>query len=204
MSAITDGFGPRVVPAGLAPRRGSTFPAPVDRADRTERSVPSRTGDLAPSYEAHGRVWAEAAKTRQLDQTLGRLSDRTGELKVRLERVKLYPPYPLDETPRAAAIREFNGLAEEVRRMNVVMSADGVSVTSLAPNASTAEAERVVSALTQAGAGLDARRAGLAAAAAAPGARGAESRSVEIGSRLGDGTLGGISRHAGDILRQVG
>lgn len=210
MAAITDGFGPGFVTAASAARRAlPSPPVPTGRTDRQAWAQPagrgeSNRGDLVRLYEARGRAWTEAAKARQLDQALGRLSEHAGEVKVRLEQVKLYPPYPIDEFRRAETIREFNGLAAEVRRMNVVIDGGGVSLRSLAPNASTDEAERAVGALTQAGAGIEARRAGLAAAVAAPGAGGAESRSLDIGSRLGDGTVGGISRQAGDLLRQVG
>lgn len=210
MAAITDGLGPGLVPAASAARRA--FPSPPVPTGRADRQAPaqlagrgeSNRGDLVRLYEARGRAWTDAAKTRQLDRTLGQLSEHAGEVKVRLEQVKLYPPYPIDESRRAETIREFNGLAAEVRRMNVVIDGGGVSLTSLAPNASTDEAERAVSGLTQAGTGIEAQRAGLAAAAAAPGAGGAESWSLDIGSRLGDGTGGGISRQAGDLLRQIG
>ncbi len=210
MAAITDGFGPGFVPPPSAARRALPSPpvptGPVDHLGPAPLAGQgeSNRGDLVRLYEARGRGWTDAVKTRQLDRTLGQLSEHAGEVKVRLEQVKLYPPYPIDESRRAETIREFNGLAAEVRRMNVVLDGGGVSLTTLAKNASTDEAERAVSALTDAGASLEARRASLAAAAAAPGAGRAESQSLDIGSRLGDGAGSGISRQAGDLLRQIG
>lgn len=175
MTAITDGFGPNIVPAGSVARRAWSLPSPpAERAGRTESSA-----------------------TRQLDRTRGRLAEKTNEIRTRLEPVKLYPPDPIDEPRRAAAVREFNGLAAEVKRMNVVISA-------LDPNASTAEAEQAVTSLPQVGEGLQGRRAGLAAGAAVPGAGPAEGQSLAIGSALGDGDGGGISRQAGDVLCQIG
>ena len=76
---------------------------------------------------------------------------------------------PVAEPRRAAALREFNGLAAEVKRMNVV-------ITALDPNPSTAEAEPAVT----------------------------QGQTLVIGSGRRDGDVGGISRQAGDVLRQIG
>ena len=196
MAVITDGFGPNIVPAGSVARRAWSLPSPPERAGRTQSSEQAG-GPGEASRLGNPARWAEAAATRQLDRTLGRLSDKTHEIGTKLEQVKMYPPYPIDEPRRAAAIREFNGLAAEVQRMNVI-------ITALDPHASTAEAEQAVTSLTQVGEGLQGRRAGLAAAAAVPGAGRAEGQSLAIGGALGDTDVGGISRQAGDVLRQIG
>ena len=149
MAVITDGFGPSIVPAGSAARRARSLPSSqAERAGRTQSSEQA-AGPREASRFGNPARWAEAAATRQLDRTLGRL-------------------------------------------------------TALDPNASTAEAEQAVTSLTQVGEGLQARRAGLAAGAAVPSAGRAEGRRLALGSALGDGDVGGISRQAGDLLGPIG
>jgi hypothetical protein len=155
-------------------------------------------------YEARGQRFDEAVVIRQVDRTLGRLSGEADGVKTRLEQVKLYPPYPIDESRRARAIRDFNGLTAEVRRMNVIIDTAGASPTSLGPNASTEEAELAVSALAQVGIGIQAKRASLATETAPPPPATAARQSLEVAAQLGDSDIGGISRDTGDVLRRIG
>ncbi len=206
MAAIAGGVGPRFAPAEVAAGRATPFPSvPGGR-----REVPANTGDIASTeglvrfYEAQGQRFDEAVTIRQVDRTLGRLFGETDDVKVRLEQVKLYPPYPIDESRRARAIRDFNGLTAEVRRMHVTIDPAGASLTSLSPNASTEEAERAVSALAQVGIGIQAKRAVLAAETAPPPAGSATRQSLEVAAQLGESDIGGISRNSGDVLRRIG
>ncbi len=206
MAAITGGFGPRLALPDLA--AGRAMPIPSVRAGRLE--VPPSAGDPGRSegvvrwYEARGQRFDEAVKIRQVDRTLGRLVDEVDEVKVRLEQVKLYPPYPIDESRRAQAIRDFNGLTAEVKRMHVIIDTAGASLTSLAPNASTDDAEQAVGALTQVGIGIRASRLSLAAQSAPPEAATAKQQSLEVAAQLRDRDVGGVSRPTGDVLRQIG
>ncbi len=205
--ATTEGVGPRFVPVGPAPTRSS---APSARSERGQSALaepipkPQHLGDLPALFETRRRALAQAVETRQLDRTLGGLSATTSQVKARLEEVKLYPPYPVNESRRAEAIREFNGLAAEARRLAVAFGAPRQSLDALAPNASTAEAEQAISGLTVVGQNVAARRAKLAATAEAPKGAGAETQSIQIGSALGHGDFAGLTRQAGELLRQIG
>lgn len=210
MGAIIDGIGPNFAPTYVG-RQGAALPSPSSssRAGRGKPAQaagagePGRFGELGRLYEARGHGWAEAVRVRQLDGKLGKLADRAGDVKVKLEQVKLYPPFPIDEPRRAAAIREFNGLAEEIKKMETVASGPGLNLATLAPNASTAAAEQAVSALGQAKQGLEARRAALAEQAASGTGGEALANSREVGAALGGTEAGGISRSVSDLLRQL-
>lgn len=210
MGAIIDGIGPSFAPAYVA-RQSAPLPSPTANG-RTGRGQPAqaagageteRFGDLGRLYEARGHGWAEAVRVRQLDGKLGKLADRAGDVKVELEQVKLYPPFPIDEPRRAAAIREFNGLAEEIKKMETNGEAPGVKLTTLAPNASTAAAESAANALLQVQHRLESRRAALAERVASGSGGDAEASSRNVGTALGGGGGTGITGVATDLLRQI-
>jgi len=206
MTAISDGFGTSFAPTGVIGRRQATVSSPPSRADRGQpaqgagASGASRHGELGRLYEERGHVWAEAVRVRQLDRKLGRLADTAGEVKVRLEQVKLYPPYPANESRRAETIREFNGLAAEVRKMITGGETPELTLAPLSPTASTAEAEQGVAALDDVAQRFTAQRNALAAAV---GTSAADVDSSELGQALSTVDQGGISRQVTDLLLEL-
>ncbi len=209
MTAITDGIGITLAPTSVIGRRQAAVPSPSSPADRgqPERSAgaggTSRRGELGRLYEERGHIWAEAVRVRQLDRKLGRLADQAGEVKVRLEQVKLYPPYPANESRRAETIREFNGLTAEVRKMIAGGETPEVGLAPLSAAASTAEAEQGVSRLDDVAHRFDAQRSALAAAVGTTDGTGAEVRSAEVGQALGSVEQSGISRQVTDLLLEL-
>ena len=210
MASITDGIGPSFGPAVLAGRQAASV-SPLS-AGPTGRRQPApsvgedgigRFGDLGRLYEARKHVWTEAVRVRNLDQKLSRVADRAGEVRVKLEQVKLYPPYPVDEPRRAEAIREFNGIAEEVKRRATTGEAPKIGLTALKPHASTAEAEHAAESLGQVREQFQAERATLARNAASGAGAEAESGSHGVGVALGEAHGAGLSVRASDLLRQI-
>jgi hypothetical protein len=159
-----------------------------------------RFGDLGRLWESRGRAWAEAVRIHQLDRRLGRFAEQVSETQHQLEQVKLYPPYPIDEPRRARAIRQFNGLVAEARRL---IHAD-VSPAELGDRATTGEAEAAVVALGRVGGRVAGERASLAdklsAEAEAPEAG---LVSGEVGHRFETWSDGRLTRASGDVLRQI-
>ena len=208
MAAIADGIGSGFTSAGVVGRREPAAPSPP--AGRGSRSQPvNPVPDSGVGYSGLGRlfaarehVWAEAGRVRQQDRKLSQVAKQISDNKTKLEQVKLYPPYPPNESRRAEAIREFNGIAAEVRRLVAEGVVEGVSLPSLESGSSTAEAEAAVAALGAAQTRVQTHRVNLAAQVATPGDRAAESESARLGLALGENDQGGLSRSAGE-LRQI-
>jgi hypothetical protein len=206
MGTITAGIGARSTATGTVDRPAS-LPAP-ERVGRgqAKRSAGAgevgRYGDLGRLWDRRGASWAEAVRVRQLDRKLSRTADRVNETRSDLQQVKLYPPYPIDEPRRAAAIRQFNGIAEEVRRLDAHREAVPVLRT-LGETASTAEAEAAIAALGQFGVAIAGRRAALATLTPSQGELElSESASLEVARSLGDDDLA-LSRRSDELLRQI-
>ncbi|MFN0181417.1 MAG: hypothetical protein ACKVZ0_21620 [Gemmatimonadales bacterium] len=187
--------------------RPASLPAP-ERAGRgqAKRSAGAgevgRYGDLGRLWDQRGARWAEAVRVRQLDRKLSRTADRVNETRDDLQQVKLYPPYPIDESRRAAAIRQFNGIAEEIRRLEAVQEAVP-GLPTLSATASTAEAEGAVAALGRVGVAIAGQRAALTAATSSRGELElAESTSLEVARGLGGEELA-LSRRSDELLRQI-
>ncbi len=170
MTPITDGLGiapPQTAPRerlgvalfGATPRgRSGGNPGPVSGAGAV-----GRFGDLGRLFESRGHQWAEAVKLRQQDGKLSQLARQIDSVTTNLVPVKLYPPYPPDESRRAQAIRDFNGVAAEVAK--VVGPEIGAGLAPLPNQATTGEAERAITGLSQAGQAVAAARQDIAAAA---------------------------------------
>jgi hypothetical protein len=116
--------------------------------------------------------------------------------------VKLYPPYPLDEPKGAAAIRQFNGVADEAARL-VARGTDGIDLRSLEPAAPTADVERAIESLVQLQAAIAEQRS---ARKPAQGSDGGE----HVAALLSDSARGqlvdsgqGLSRQASPLLREL-
>lgn len=139
--------------------------------------------------------WTDAARVRHLDQKLGRVARDAETLRFNLEQVKLYPPYPINESRRAETIRQFNGLATEVARL------EGLTLQALAPNASTERAEQAVADLGALVDTIGSTRASLAAAAASPAESGAAAASRAAGSALAQVDAGLTASDAGFLRR---
>jgi hypothetical protein len=130
---------------------------------------------------------------------LGRLAEQVSEVRTRLDWVKLYPPYPPDEPRRAAAIRQFNGIVAEVRRM--VDQAEPLS-----PTASTEQAERAVAVLSRCETLLRDRRERVQAAiAAGSGPSDGEIEAQIAAVRRGLAPIGQVGMAAGStgLLREL-
>jgi len=210
MSAITDGIGPILAPTQTVGRWASPFPSPsAGRTDRSEPAVPAggddpgHLGDLRRLYEARGQSATEAVHVRQIDRKLSRVADRAGEARGRLDQVKFYPPYPADEPVRAKAIREFNGIAQEVRRMVGNGEAPAVELHALRPGATSVEIEQAASSMGEVQHRFEAERARLAQGASSGPGTDVEASSQGVGSALGEADGAGLSRRAADLLRQI-
>jgi hypothetical protein len=161
-----------------------------------------RFGALGRLFESRGREWADALQLRQRDRKLGRFTEKLQTLRDRLEQVKLYPPYPLDESKRAAAIRQFNGVAEEAARL-VARGTDGIDLGSLAPDAPTADVERAIDALAQLQAAIAERRSSEQPATGGDSGEHAAARlSDSARGQLVDSAKG-LSRQASQLLREL-
>ncbi len=204
MAAITDGVGSSIAPAGTFGRPTLAAP-PRPIAGRgagsfSDAGAVGRFGDLGRLWEGRGRAWAEAVRIHQLDRRLGRFAERVTETQQRLEQVKLYPPYPINESRRAEAIRQFNGLAAEALRL---IDADA-SPGALPERASTAEAEAALVALGTLGGRVARERAALATKLSAEAeVPQAELVSGQIGHRFAASARGGLSGVSVDVLRQI-
>ena len=206
--AITEGIGPGYGATGITGRREPVAPSVPSQRPESGRSEPSagqgvgRHSDLGRLYADRGRVWAEAVQVRQQDRKLARVAEKASAVQAKLDQVKLYPPYPIDEPRRAEAIREFNGLAAEVRKMIATGAAPSVTVTSLPPAASTAQAEQASVEAGQVNERFTATRIELAGSFGTVSISHIEAESVAIGSGLGD-TGAGITRGGSDLLVQL-
>lgn len=207
MAAITDGHGINVALPGVTGKSAVVPPSSPERsagrgtvARSDDAGAVGRFGDLGRLWETRGEEWAAAVRIHQRDRQLGRLADRASETAQRLEQVKLYPPYPVNESRRTQAIREFNGLAAEARRL----VAAGAAPAELGTQATTAEAEVAVAALRQLGGRVAGVRAEVSARfsveAEVPAA---ESTSAEVGEALEGGEDRRLSRGSTDLLRQL-
>lgn len=210
MAAITDGIGPSFSSTGVSGRRDAGRPSsPSNRTDRGRPETSSgpegagRFTGLGQLYQDRGHVYAEAIKVRQLDKKLSRVADQAKDVKVKLDQVKLYPPYPIDEPRRAEAIREFNGLAAEVKKMVASGETPQLELAPLSPTATTAEAEQAAAAAGEVSDRFGAQRAALAGAVDASGAGSAEADATAIASGLSAQAGSGISRQVSDLLIQI-
>src|SRR5262249_28887413 len=113
-----------------------------------------------------------------------------------LEQVKLYPPYPADEPRRAAVIREFNGIAAEVRKLI------GSEVQSLAPTASTNEAEQAVARLRDVSNQARNEQGKVTASVETSQDAGPAAESAQLGTALA-GQPDGLSRTITNALREI-
>lgn len=210
MAAIVDGIGLSITPAQPAGRWAVPLPSPSE--DRTDRSQPAvvaghdgvgRFGELGRLYAARGQVLTEAVHVRQAIRKLSRVADRAGDVGQALERVKFYPPYPTDEPVRAKAFREFNGIAQEVKRMVGNGEAPTVELNALRPGATFAELDQAAQSAVEVQGRFDAQRASLAQHAASGSGVEAEAQSKHVGTELGGVDSAGLSRRAADLLRQI-
>jgi hypothetical protein len=170
MTPITDGLGiatPQTAPrerlgialTGATPRgRSGGHPGVASGAGAV-----GRFGDLGRLFESRGHRWAEAVKLRQQDGKLSQLARQIDSAATNLVPIKLYPPYPPDESRRAQAIRQFNGVAAEVAK--AVGPEIGAGLVPLSDRATTGEAERALDGLSRAGQAVAAARQRIAAAA---------------------------------------
>jgi hypothetical protein len=153
-------------------------------------------------YLDSSQRWAAAVRTRQADQQLGQLSTRLLDTHYELTQVKLYPPYPVDEPRRAAAIRQFNGVAAEVARL-----VPQEKLNPLPNHASTAEATTALDALVRARAAVDAKRTELVQQARGPAGLPSDSEAEQQAQDLRAGFQNtedsGIARAASPLLRQL-
>lgn len=156
------------------------------------------TAELGAGHARSGS-WTDAARVRHLDQKLGRVARDAESLRFNLEQIKLYPPYPVNESRRAETIRQFNGLATEVARLEGLIS--GASLQSLSADASTAQAEQAVADLGALVGALDASRVGLAASFASPADAAAASISRAAGAELAELDTGLTASDAGFLRR---
>jgi hypothetical protein len=185
--------------------RPASLPAP-ERAGRGQAKRSAGAGEVKPygelvrMWERRGASWADAVQVRQIDGKLSRVAEQVSQTRYDLQQVKLYPPYPIDEPRRAQAIRQFNGIAEEVRRLDV---ARNHGMTALGEGASTAEAEAAIAALGRVGSAIAGRRAALAEQAPSRGeVDQAEASSLEVSRSLGDQDLA-LARSSEELLRQI-
>jgi hypothetical protein len=204
---MLDGIGSKFVPARPGEWRDVPSPAPAKLHPSESASSKSvgagdvgRFGDLGRLYEARGREWAEAVRIRQLDRRLSKIDERIGALLEELNQVKLYPPYPADEPRRAAAIRQFNGVAAEVARL-----APERQLSKLPDNASTEVATAALERLQQTRLAVEQRRQELVVRFAAddPAEKEAERQSEDARTQLGDTPEQGLTRTTSDLLRQL-
>ena len=205
MAAISDGlglrppgsgFGRQVGPA-VSTRSGQRLPGPA-----TGAVEPARFGRLPKLFQAQAVGAAEAVQVRQTDRKLSRAADRVAEALVSLQQFKLYPPYPIDEPRRAQAIRQFNGVAAEVKRLGVVRP-DEPGLGQLADSSSPTDADTALRALGRVAGAIAASRAALASnGPSADESRLAEAASVGVGLSLGEGLT--IARRPDALLRQIG
>jgi hypothetical protein len=121
------------------------------------------------------------------------------DLHQELDQVKLYPPYPIDEPRRAAAIRQFNGVAAEVARL-----VPAEQLRALTEHASVAEASTALDGLEQARDAIARRRITLELRITDAGSNPDEAaaRSQALRAELQQ-TGAGIVRPSSDLLRQV-
>ncbi|MGE3618244.1 MAG: hypothetical protein AB7L66_20405 [Gemmatimonadales bacterium] len=175
------------------------------------RGQPARTSGageignqvLGRLYAARETALAEAGRIRQLDRKLSQVSKQLGENRTKLEQFKLYPPYPPDEPRRAEAIREFNGIAAEVKRLVAEGAVpQNLGLSPLAERASTADAETAVAALGTAQTSVEQQRASLAASVATGGEPAVATESAAAAQELGQSGPG-LSRAVSDLLRQL-
>lgn len=206
MAAISDGVGLRTSGPGFGGRVGSPA-APTGSGQRQSSPVPgavepARFGNLPKLFQAQAAGFAKAVRVRQNDRSLSRAAERAAEARVSLQLFKLYPPYPVDEPRRAQAIREFNGVAAEVKRLGVVRP-DESGLGQLADSASTADVEGALGGLARASGAIETSRATLAKnGPSVDESRQAESDSVGVGLTLGEGLA--IARRPDALLRQIG
>ena len=178
---------------GIAPS-----PVKTGRQGGDRSAAEAATAQLGVSHARSGS-WTEAARVRHLDQKLGRVEGDAETLRFNLEQVKLYPPYPVNESRRAEAIRQFNGVASEVARLEALQSS-GV-LQPLAPNASTEQAEQAVAELGALVSTIGAARAALAADAASPADPIAVATSRAAGGELAQIDAGLSASGAGFLRR---
>ena len=210
MAAIADGIGTSISPAQPAGRWAVALPPPSE--GRTDPSQPAvvasrpgvaAAGELGRLYGARSQVLTEAVQVRQTVRKLDRVAGRAQAVQEKLDRVKLYPPYPTDEPERAKAIREFNGVAQEVKRM--IGSGEGpvVELNGLRPGAAPAELDRAAQSAREVTFRFEAQRAALAQQVASGSGAEAEVQSKGLGTALGETAGAGLSRRAADLLRQI-
>jgi hypothetical protein len=210
MSAIADGIGSGYSPAPLATRRDLTPSAPA-RLDLGGVGTGTSglgdgayapAGELGRLYQSSSHRWADAVKTRQTDQQLGQLSAKILDTHYELTQVKLYPPYPVDEPRRAAAIRQFNGVAAEVARL-----VPQQKLSPLPEQASTAQASNALDALERARTAVDAKRTELVRQALGterqPSDHEAEQQAQDVRAELEHTEESGIARAQSTLLRQL-
>jgi hypothetical protein len=153
-------------------------------------------------YQGSSQRWADAVKTRQTDQQLSQLSTKILDTHYELTQVKLYPPYPVDEPRRAAAIRQFNGVAAEVARL-----VPQQKLSPLPNHASTAQATNALDALERARTAVDAKRTELVRQALGterlPSDHEAEQQAQDVRAGLEHAEDSGIARAQSTLLRQL-
>jgi hypothetical protein len=152
-------------------------------------------------WEARGRAWAEAIQAYQRDRRLARFAEGAADTERQLRQLKLYPPYPLDEPRRAAAIRQFNGLAAEARRL-IGTAADAAE---LDEQASTKAAEAAAATLRQLAERIAEERSRVAAAASADDhVEATERLSHQVGADLGTHPQRRLGGHPVELLGRLG
>lgn len=210
MAAIADGVGTSISPAQPAGRWAVALPpSPEGRTDRNEpavvagRSGVEPVGDLGRLYGARSQGLTEAVHVRQTVRKLDRVAGRAQAVQEKLDRVKLYPPYPTDEPERAKAIREFNGVAQEVKRMIGTGEGPVVELKGLRPGATPVELDRAAQSAREVTFRFGAQRTALAQRVSSGAGVEAEVQSRGLGLALGETAAAGLSRRAADLLRQI-
>lgn len=208
MASITDGIGSGFGSAGIG-RREPAVPSTPDRrarfapAERAGTDDVGTRGALGRLFEARVAGLAGAKQIRQLDRRLEQTQAQLSESRVQLQQFKLYPPYPIDEPKRAQAIREFNGLAEEIERLTGHGPPKDLVLPRLAETAGPGDADVALGSIEYARIRVDAERATLVASVSSGDDAPAAAQSAEIAGGLADASPTGLSRSAAALLRQI-
>lgn len=138
---------PPVAGGTAAPR----VPVPVVTPARTQDDTPPV--QFSPPHRALAGRLAEkeslfesARKTAQASRTARQQKFSLDQAKARLEQIKLYSPYPADESPRAALIRRLIRLQEPPGDPSTL----NFGVTRLAPQADDQQVSQALGAVQQA------------------------------------------------------
>jgi hypothetical protein len=138
-------------------------------------------------------------QARQLDRRLAKLERKMADLHQELDQVKLYPPYPADEPRRAAAIRQFNGVAAEVARL-----VPEEQLRQLGEHATIAEADQALDGLQHARGTIAQKRISLELEIAQRGTGADEAAQWSLSVRIElEQTDIGIVGDASDLLRHL-